>query len=793
MTLLEKLGLFYLGREFDPVHQKIKDELVMYDAKDLVTHAVCVGMTGSGKTGLCLSLLEEAALDRIPAILIDPKGDLGNLLLTFPKLRPEDFLPWVDPDEAARKGLSVEDFAVQQAHLWRRGIEEWGMDGSRIELLRQSADFAVFTPGSNAGLPVSVLRSFAAPPAELLQDEDFRRDRVATTVSGLLGLMRIEADPLQSREHILISSILDQSWAAGQDLDLAGLIERIQSPPMNRVGVFEMESFFPSAERKKLALRLNSLLAAPGFQSWLEGEPLEVDALLHSPSGKPRVNIFSIAHLSETERMFFVTLLLNEVLSWVRTQPGTSSLRALLYMDEVFGFFPPVSEPSSKRPLLTLLKQARAYGLGVMLSTQNPVDLDYKGLANAGTWFIGRLQTENDKNRLLEGLAGVGQGLDQKQYSSLISGLGKRVFLMHNVHDQGPTVFQTRWALSYLRGPLTRTQIKVLADPMRPSPEKQAPSRALSGSGTSDSKRATTSTLPLPPPGVEQRFLPAGRHASSSARLVYSPTLAAWAQVSLVDNKLGLSQKEFVGHSLDLQEGMLGLLWDDAAPLDIRPEDALSSPGNQGNFVPVPEKLIGRLKEAGRDYKDFLARSFNWTLLRSPMLKMTSQPAETERDFRLRLEQKARELRDEQLAKLREKYAAKISSLDRQAMSAKHRVEREQEQFKGQATQTAISMGAAILGAVFGRRGATIGRATTAARSAGRAYYEKQDIQRAKEKALSARERIAEMERSLEREADELARRFDPTAETLQEIIIRPKKVDIDVRWWGLLWVPFWR
>ncbi len=620
---------------------------------------------------------------------------------------------------------------------------------------------------------------------------------MSATVSGLLGLMGIEADPLQSREHILVSNILDQSWAAGRDLNLASLIELIQSPPMKKVGVFEMESFFPSAERKKLALRLNSLLAAPGFQSWLEGEPLDVDALLHSPAGKPRLNIFSIAHLSDAERMFFVTLLLNEVLGWVRTQPGTSSLRALLYMDEIFGFFPPVSEPSSKRPLLTLLKQARAFGLGVMLSTQNPVDLDYKGLANTGTWFIGRLQTENDKNRLLEGLAGVGQGLDLKKVSALISGLGKRVFLMHNVHEQGPTVFQTRWAMSYLRGPLTRNQIKELADPMRPKVAAGGGERAavsgVPGKAAADGGKAATSTAPSPSPGVEQLFLAVRRQPSSAgAQLVYRPAAAAWAQAAVVDNRLGLSQRDSVGHSLELHEDLLGLLWDEAARLEMRPEDAVSNPDSEGRFVPVPEKLAGRLKDAGRDYKDFLARTLTWTMWKSTPLKMASQPGESERDFRLRLEQRARELRAEELAKLREKYAAKISSLERQAMTAEHRVQREKEQYRGQAAQTAISMGATILGAIFGRRGGTVGRATTAARSASRAYYEKQDIERAREKASTSRERIAELEKSLEREADLLAQRFDPVGEKLEEIIIRPKKTDIDVRWWGLLWMPFW-
>ncbi len=799
MAIIEKLGVFYMGRVYDPAKQKVSDQPLMYDAKDLVTHAVCVGMTGSGKTGLCISLLEEAAIDRLPAIIIDPKGDLGNLLLTFPSLKGEDFRPWVDEDEAARLGLSAEAFAAQQAELWKKGIVDWGMDASRIKLFRDSADLAIYTPGSNAGLPVSVLRSFAAPSAKLLQDEDFLRDRVATTVSGLLGLLGLGADPLQSKEHILISNILDQAWRAGEDLDLTSLIRRIQAPPFPKVGVFDLDAFFPAAERNKLAVRLNGLLAAPGFQAWLEGDPLDVGGLLYTRSGKPRLSIFSIAHLSDSERMFFVTLLLNEVLGWVRSQPGTSSLRALLYMDEIFGFFPPVSEPPSKRPLLTLLKQARALGLGVVLSSQNPVDLDYKGLANAGTWFIGRLQTENDKNRLLDGLSGLSQGgVDLKKVSGLISGLNKRVFLLHNVHEEGLTVFQSRWALSYLRGPLTRAQIKLLMDPRRKEAEKgkkeAAPQPAAEPRAAARQASAATSAKPIPPPGVEQLFLPSRRRPSAPGRLLYHPALAAWAEVSLVDNKLGLAKTEPVGHSLELTENLLGLLWDQAVRLEVKPEEALAAPAEEGSYDSIPPKFASRLKGADKDYEDFLARTFHWTVWRSALLKMNSEPGEAERDFRIRLGQKARELRDEELAKLREKYAAKISGLERQVMTAQHRREQEQEQYKEQMAHTAISLGATVLGAIFGRGGRTssIGRATTAARSASRTYYEKQDIQRAQEQERLAQERMAELEKQLQQDAEAMASAFDPDKEKLQELVLRPKKADINVRWSGLLWVPYW-
>jgi hypothetical protein len=469
----EKLGAFYLGRPYDPVEKAAQPGLILYDSKDLVTHAVCVGMTGSGKTGLCIDLLEEAALDGVPAIAIDPKGDLTNLMLTFPELRPEDFRPWINEDDARAKSLSPGDYAAQQAKLWRDGLAAWGEDGDRIRRLKDAADFAIYTPGSSAGIPISIVASFAAPAQGIRDDSELLRDRVTTTASSVLGLLGIAADPIQSREHILIANLLTKAWSAGEGLDLAALIAQIQKPPMARVGALDLESFYPEKERGQLAVKMNNLLASPGFNAWLEGVPLDVGHLLRTESGKPRVAIVSIAHLSEAERMFFVSLLLNQVLDWVRTQSGTTSLRAVLYMDEIFGYFPPVAEPPSKRPLLTLLKQSRAFGLGIVLATQNPVDLDYKGLANTGTWFLGRLQTERDKARVLEGLesasAAAHAELDMGEIDQLLSGLSQRVFLMHNVHEDAPVVFESRWAMSYLRGPLTRDQIKKLMDGKRPA------------------------------------------------------------------------------------------------------------------------------------------------------------------------------------------------------------------------------------------------------------------------------------------------------------------------------------
>ena len=466
----EKLGVFYLGREFDPAANALKDDLVLYDSRDLTTHAVCVGMTGSGKTGLCLSLLEEAAIDGVPAICIDPKGDLGNLLLAFPELAPADFKPWVDAADAQRKGLSVDELAAKTATTWRNGLAEWDQAPERIARFRDSVDIAIYTPGAETGLPLSVLRSFAPPPAEQLADSAALRDRVGAIVSGLLSLLGRDADPIQSRDHILLANILESSWRAGASLDMTGLIHAVQKPPFDRIGAFDLETFFPAKDRLGLAMAINNLLASPGFATWMKGEPLDAQRLLYTAEGKPRVSIISIAHLSDPERMFIVTLVLNEVIAWMRNQSGTSSLRAIFYMDEIFGYFPPTANPPSKMPMLTLLKQARAFGLGCVLATQNPVDLDYKGLANCGTWMIGRLQTERDKLRVIEGLesaiAGSG-GFDRAALDRMMSALTQRVFLVRNVHDDAPYLMKSRWALSFLRGPLTGPEITRVMAPRK--------------------------------------------------------------------------------------------------------------------------------------------------------------------------------------------------------------------------------------------------------------------------------------------------------------------------------------
>ncbi len=479
MPFIEAPTTFYLGRRYDPVSQRLVDDVVYYDSRDLTTHAVVVGMTGSGKTGLCVNLLEEAVLDNIPAIVIDPKGDITNLLLAFPDLRPQDFEPWVNVDDARRAGLDVPEYAADVAERWREGLQAWGIVPDRVKWLKYAADYNIYTPGSDAGLPISILDAMQAPPEGWTGHEEAHRERISGLVTALLALIGKQVEPVKDREHVLIANIFENAWRQGIGLTLEDVIIQVQQPPFEKLGVFDVDTFFPEKERFKLAMELNNIIAAPSFQSWINGEPLDVRRLLFTAEGKPRVSLFYIAHLNDAERQFIITLLLENVLAWMRTLSGTTSLRALLYIDEVFGMFPPYPRnPPTKDPLLKLLKQARAFGLGMVLATQNPGDLDYKSLSNAGTWFIGKLQTENDQKKVLTGLealANAQSGFKVSDVANMIERLDPRVFLMHNVHDEsGPLLLHTRWAMSYLRGPLTRQQVNQLMAGKRASLRQRA-------------------------------------------------------------------------------------------------------------------------------------------------------------------------------------------------------------------------------------------------------------------------------------------------------------------------------
>ncbi|MGI9257285.1 MAG: helicase HerA domain-containing protein [Gammaproteobacteria bacterium] len=794
MQDFEKLGAFYLGKRFDSDAGLIDDELTLYDSNDLTTHAVIIGMTGSGKTGLGVGLIEEAALDHIPVIAIDPKGDLGNLLLSFPKLRPADFAPWVDPRAATEAGQDPEEFAAATAAMWKNGLADWGQTPQRIVNLRKAADFSIYTPGSSAGRQLSVLKEFAAPPPELQEDRELYQERIQGTVNSLLTLLGIDADDVTSRENILLCAVLDRAWSEGRNLDLAGLIGAIQNPGIASIGVMDLDSFYPAKDRFALAMRMNNLLAAPGFDAWMQGEPMDVGRLMHTDSGQPRVSVMSIAHLDDAQRMFFVTMLLSEIVTWMRRQPGSGSLRAILYMDEIFGFIPPVANPPSKRLFLTLLKQARAYGLGVVMATQNPVDLDYKGLSNTGTWFIGRLQTERDKARVRDGLQGAAgsQNLDPATIEQTLSGLGKRRFLLHNVHEKSPVIFQTRWVMSYLAGPLTRDQVKRLT-PRLDQSSLESPAATPVKAAQSASRKAAG--RPMLPPGIKQYFLPPDTIPAEDERVVYTPYVIASVRAAYSNSRVKVDERKEFMLLAPTSDGPIDLDWNDADELELEVSDLGKKPVADAGFSEAPAALSStkNFTRWQKSLKTWLREERPIRILRSPHLREYSRPEEDERDFRIRLQQLGNDARDIKVAKLRKRFEGRVARLEERLRRAEQAVDREAEQARGSKVDTAISFGTAVLGAVLGRKRistTSASRVGTAMRKAGRMSQQSADVRRAKETVESVKAQLETLQIQFDEEVDALDAAYDAQDEELTETVVRPKSTGIDIRVIGVGWLP---
>lgn len=798
MKDFEKLGAFYLGKSFDLARNELTDEVVLYDAKDLNTHAVIIGMTGSGKTGLGIGILEEAAIDNIPIIAIDPKGDLGNIMLTFPELRPADLEPWVNPREAADKGRTTTEYARDQAQLWKKGLGEWGQSTDRIKRLRETVDMAIYTPGSRSGIPLSVMRSFDAPPLELQDDDDLYRDRITSTATSILALISIDADPFTSREHILISNILKVSWDKGHNLDIPGLIAAIQAPPIEKVGVLNMDSFFPPQDRFKLAMRLNNLLAAPGFDVWMEGESLDARRLFYTEGGKPRVSVMSIAHLSDSERMFFVTMLLNEVMSWMRRQPGTGTLRAILYMDEIFGYMPPTANPPSKVLLLTLLKQARAYGLGLVLATQNPVDLDYKGLSNTGTWFIGRLQTERDKARVMDGLEGAGSGgeFDRGRMEQILAGLGKRRFLLHNVHETAAVVFQTRWVMSYLAGPLTREQIKHLMAGYQ-SPEAETGVRSLPEK-TAPKVEKPQMAAPALPPGVPQFYVAATERGNEGDVLIYYPRLLGAADVAYSSARYKVHAEKRIVALTEFDEGPVPVDWADSELLTLAADELETRPRQGAGYTELV-KAAGNVRNYTRwekAFKRWVRTDQTLRLLYSKKYKSVSTINESEGDFRARLQIVAHEQRDIEIGKLRKKYDARIAVQERKLLRAEQKLETEQAQSTQSKLDTVVSIGSAILGAFMGRKrisATTTNRIGSAVKRAGRMGQQSDDVRHAKEVLQETRSNMEELNTQFEKDITRLELSFDAQTEKLEPVVVKAISANIQVHLVGLTWLPYYK
>lgn len=815
----ERLGSFYLGAVYDLDKDTVTNVPVTYDARDLTTHAVVVGMTGSGKTGLCIDLLEEAALDQVPAILVDPKGDVTNLLLQFPDLRPEDFRPWINPDDARRKGMSDDEYAEYIANLWRKGLAEWDIDGERIRGLQQAADYTIYTPGSDAGVPVNILGSLAAPGLDFDEHAEAIRERIAGTVAALLSLVGVKGDPVRSREAILLANIFEHYWRQGEDLDLTKLIMAIQNPPVRQLGVFDVDTFFPPKDRFELAMAFNNLVASPNFRAWLEGDPLDVDALLYTGEGKPRHSIFYIAHLSDAERMFFVTLLLENIVTWVRRQSGTTSLRALLYFDEVFGYFPPVAEPPSKRPLLTLLKQARAFGLGVVLVTQNPVDIDYKGLTNAGTWFIGKLQAERDKDRVLQGLKGAiaeaGGSAEAIDYETLITRLDSRVFLMHNVHEDRPVVFYTRWAMSYLRGPLTRPQIRRLMKQRQaaaPVARPEAPAPVAARQEVREVE-PPAGLLPQPPalnPDIPQVFIPVAldredalaRLADRSGRdvrvrrafLVYEPAVVAATTVEFLSRKWDVDHVVSRLILADPPERAGKVNWEDAEALPLDVDDLEDRPARVGEegpyFAPAPETAnsVRELKRIGRDLKDWLYHTARVTIKVHPTLDIVKRSGDREKDFRLRIRQAARERRDKEIDELRARYEKRLNKLAAKLNRLQRELAEDEAEYEARKREALLTTGETVLSFFLGRRR----RITTIATKQRLAAKARMDIEETKQEIAEVEKDIEELRAELEEAVADIRRRWEDALDDIEEVDLKPRRADVNLSLVAVAWRPVW-
>ncbi len=792
---IEGLGVFYLGTKLTD-SGTVAGEPLLVDARRFTTHAICVGMTGSGKTGLLVGLIEEAAIDGIPTLVIDPKGDLANVLLSFPNLAPADFQPWVDPDAAKRDGITLEELATRTATTWSDGLAASGQSGERIQRLHEAVEMAVYTPGSRSGIPLAMLGSLEAPPPAILDDAEARRERIESLVSGILALVGLDAEPGTSRDHVLLSTIVESLWRSGQKVDFGTLVRTIPSPPIERVGFLDLENFYPAGDRFQLATRLNTVAAAPGFEAWLEGEPLDVGRLLWTPAGKPRVAVVSIAHLTDAQRMAFVTLLAGQTISWMRSQGGTSSLKALFLMDEVFGYVPPVANPPSKTPILTLLKQARAYGLGVVLATQNPVDLDYKGLSNAGLWFLGRLQTARDKARVLDGLEGAaasaGGSFDRGRLDRLLSGLEQRRFLMHSVHGDEETLFQTRWTMSYLRGPLVREEIRRLVGE-RPAPEIAAPAQAGPRAEAEWQSTARSGPRPILPPGVREVFFAPQSPVPANAAVHYEPHILARAIVRYSLAAAGIEEHREEIYLAPAADTLGESAWDSATRLPRAPE--IEPAARSGSFAPLPSVLAGPRGYAAlaTSLKSGLARTAKLTAWRAQAIGAVSRPDESEGEFRARIAHRVREWRDAEMEKVRTRQAAKLATLTDRLERARQKVERERAEAKNQSLQTYVSIGSAVLGALLGRKkisSTTIGKAATSMRSASRATRQQADVAHAEESLTVLEEKRRELENEIDAELERIRLESAPERIPLEAVVIPARKTDTAVEEVVLAWVP---
>lgn len=810
----EKLGSFFIGAKYDQTAREMGTEPVNYDARDLTTHAVCVGMTGSGKTGLCIGLLEEAAIDKVPAIIIDPKGDMTNLLLQFEDLEADDFQPWINADDAGRKGMSVEEYAAGTADKWKNGLASWGQDSARIQNLKDSVEYTIYTPGSDSGVPVNIMGSFAAPGVDFESETEMLRERIQGTVAALLGMINSKADPVRSREGILLASLFEHHWRKNDDLDLAGIIRGVQKPPFTQLGVFDVDTFFPSKDRFDLAMEFNTLMASPQFSYWLKGDSLDIEKMYYTPEGKPRHSIFYVAHLSDSERMFFVTLLLNSLITWMRRQSGTTSLRSLLYFDEIFGYFPPTAEPPSKKPLLTILKQARAFGVGAVLVTQNPVDIDYKGLSNAGTWFIGKLQTERDKMRVLQGLEGAiaeAGGKAATDFSQLISSLSSRVFLLHNVHEEQPVVFHTRWVMSYLRGPMTRPQVRQLMA-VRKEMKKQPKDEAVAAAepmATSFQEPVVEqavqeATPPSVDPSVNQRYFSVWKSMSEArsqlgteqdCRLIYEPLVLTWGKLRFYDNKRKVDEVKSVAFVSNPPDEFGRTNWLKSQKIKNWEKALVTQPdypkGVEASFASLPAtaKNAKDLKKVQKDLSNWLYERERHVIHEHADHDLFQKSGESVESFRMRVQQFARELRDDELDEVQERYEPKFERINDRIRKEEHELEDAKDDLKHRKRAEWVGMAETVFSVFVKRRKRSVSAATSKARMRSKA---KSKVEASEDDLLDLREDFIQLQEELDSKLTDVRTKWESIADGISKREIKPRRADVKIDGVILSWLPFW-
>jgi hypothetical protein len=794
----EERGLLQVGGLIDPRSGERTGAPLGIPARDLTTHGVITAMTGSGKTGLAVVLLEEALLSGVPVLVLDPKGDMGNLLLQFPQLRPEDFAPWVDPAEAEREGIDAAELARRTAERWSAGLQSWGLGSDRIAALSRSAEFNLFTPGSSAGAGLSLIGDLAAPGLDWESHAEVLQDEIEGIVSSLLTIADRPGDPISDPAHILLANLIEHEWRAGRGLDLARLIGLVQDPPFRKLGVFPLDTFFPQAKRSELAMRLNGLVASSSFAGWLRGRPLDFGSLIRSSDGRPTASIVHLAHLSDAERQFVVTLVLTRLITWMRAQPGTSDLRLLVYVDEMFGFAPPTAEPPSKKPFLTLFKQARAHGVGLVVATQNPVDLDYKTMSNAGTWIVGRLQTERDKLRVLEGLASASGGVDVADYDRIIGGLRKREFVLKSAGSSEPQVFTSRWAMSYLRGPLTRQEIAKItpksAEPtsvdgrLRPQPEIAAEKARPDGADDE------SPVAPAVPSSVPVFYLDAGAPWASTVGalpggLRFEAALAARVALRFDDAPAGLDHTE----EWEAVYLPLGARFDPAAGIsvDYDARDFRTVPPADARYV-LPEAPItesGYYRTVASQLKEHLLRARSLRIAKNPRLGLFSRAGESDADFATRCVEAAQAWADAESSKLRDRHAQRIERVKDALATAERRV-RELEADTSARRQQEVLAGAGKLLAVFlgGRAGGQTLSGFASRRSMTVRTQER--LRTATEKASDKESEIEALEEELASELERIGAEAAERARGIEPVEVGLEKTDLSILELALVWIP---